>query len=219
MAELAQQYEGDRGWNVLVNPLDREIVGPVRAMLLVLLGAVGLVLLIACVNAANLLLARATARQREMAVRAALGAGRWRLFRQMLAESLLISLVGGGLGVLVAIGGVRLLVATLPAGFPRAAAIHLNGTVFAFTLGDRARDRAAVRAGAGPAGFEDRSAAGSARGRPRIDWRRGASPAAELAGGGRGGSGLRAADWRRPDAAELRQPASQRPGLSRRNTC
>jgi len=133
MADLATHYPGDQGWTIYMVPLYQEIVGPVHRLLLVLLGAVGLVLLIACVNTANLLLARATARQREIAVRAALGAGRWRLVRQMLAESLLMAILGGGLGALLASAGVRALVAFLPAGFPRLAAIHVNGLVFGFT--------------------------------------------------------------------------------------
>jgi predicted permease len=133
MTELASQNEGDKGWTIYMVPLFQEIVGPVHKMLLVLLAAVGLVLLIACVNAANLLLARAAARQKEIAVRAALGAGRGRLVRQMLAESLLISLLGGALGALLAIVGVRVLLSLLPPGFPRTDAIHVNGFVFAFT--------------------------------------------------------------------------------------
>jgi predicted permease len=133
MTELSSQNEGDKGWTIYMVPLFQEIVGPVHKMLLVLLGAVGMVLLIACVNAANLLLARAAARQKEIAVRAALGAGRGRLVRQMLAESLLISLLGGALGALLAIVGVRVLVSFLPPGFPRTDAIHANGFVFAFT--------------------------------------------------------------------------------------
>lgn len=135
IAELARAYpDALQGWQALVVPLYQEIVGPSQRLLLVLLGAVGLVLLIACANAANLLLARATARQREIAVRAALGAGRWRLIRQMLAESLLIALMGGACAAAIAVGGVRILVSLLPAGFPRADAIHVNGAVFAFTL-------------------------------------------------------------------------------------
>jgi len=133
MVELASQHEDDKGWTIYMVPLFREIVGSVHKMLLVLLGAVGLVLLIACVNAANLLLARAAARQKEIAVRAALGAWRGRLLRQMLTESLLISLLGGALGVVLAIVGVRALVSFLPAGFPRTEAIHVNAFVLSFT--------------------------------------------------------------------------------------
>jgi predicted permease len=135
VAQLAREHpDNTRGWHPMVVSLYQELVGPSRRMLLVLLGAVGLVLMIACANAANLLLARATARQREIAVRAALGAGRSRLVRQMLAESLVISLAGGALGAVLAIGGVRALALLAPADFPRAAAIHVNGAVFAFTF-------------------------------------------------------------------------------------
>ena len=135
VAQLAREHPDNiQGWHPLVVPLYQELVGASRRMLLVLLGAVALVLLIACANAANLLLARATARQREIAVRAALGAGRLRLVRQMLAESLLISLLGGGAGGIIALAGVHALTSLLPADFPRAGAIHVNGAVFAFTL-------------------------------------------------------------------------------------
>jgi len=134
-AQLAREHPSAmEGWHPWLVPLYQEMVGSSRPLLLVLLGAVGLVLLIACANAANLLLSRATARQREFAVRAALGAGRSRLVRQMLAESLLISVAGGGLGLFVAIGGVAALRSLLPANFPRVESIHVNAGVFAFTL-------------------------------------------------------------------------------------
>ncbi len=135
MAQLAREHpDNDSGWRVLVIPLYREIVGAAPRLLLVLLGAVALVLLIACANAANLLLARATGRQQEIAVRLALGAARSRLIRQMLTESALISVLGGAAGAIVATLGVKALAAMLPAGFPRAHDIHVNPAVFAFTL-------------------------------------------------------------------------------------
>lgn len=132
--EIGREHGGYESWHMLVVPLYHEIVGPDERLLLVLLGAVGLVLLIACANVANLLLARATAHQREIAVRAALGAPRSRLMRQMLTESLLIALVGGAFGIALAVGGVRALVSFLPAGFPRVDSIHVNAAVLAFTL-------------------------------------------------------------------------------------
>jgi predicted permease len=135
MTQLGREHlNNDVGWTVLVIPLYTEIVGGSRQMLLVLLGAVGMVLLIACANAANLLLARASARQRELAVRLAMGAPRVRVMRQLLTESLLLSFAGGALGLLLALGGVNFLVSLLPADFPRTHDIHVSGPVFAFTF-------------------------------------------------------------------------------------
>jgi predicted permease len=135
MAQLGREHpDNDVGWTVLVIPLSTEIVGGNRHMLLVLLGAVGIVLLIACANAANLLLAHACFRQRELAVRIAMGAPRLRVMRQLLTESLLLSVTGGALGLMVAMVGVKALVALLPADFPRAHDIYVSWPVFAFTL-------------------------------------------------------------------------------------
>jgi predicted permease len=134
-AQLGREHPGfDNGWRVRLIPLSQEVIGKSQRLLLVLMGAVGFVLLIACANAANLLLARATARTREMAVRSALGAGRYRLIRQMLTESILIALVGAAVGALIATGGIKALVALLPPDFPRAHTIHVDATVFAFTF-------------------------------------------------------------------------------------
>ncbi|UWZ86693.1 ABC transporter permease [Occallatibacter riparius] len=135
MAQIGREHSADgTGWRVLLIPLYSEVVGNTRRMLLVLLGAVGIVLLIACANAANLLLARASARQREIAVRLALGAPRLRVIRQLITESLIISLTGGVLGLALAFGGVRGLVSLLPADFPRAHDIHVSWPVLGFTL-------------------------------------------------------------------------------------
>ena len=119
--------------------LQQSMVGDTRAPLLVLLSAVGLVLLIACANAANLLLARASARRREFATRAALGAGRWHISRQLLAESLLLSLTGGLLGLFLGYAGVHLLLSVNVGGLPRlgedGSGIALDMRVLLFTLG------------------------------------------------------------------------------------
>ena len=135
MAQMAREHEGDRNWKVMVIPLKQEITGKSQRLLFVVLGAAAALLVIACVNAANLLLARASIRQREIALRSALGAQKSRLIRQMLTESLLISLVGAVLGCLIAVGGVRALVSLLPANFPRVGDIHVNGLMFLFALG------------------------------------------------------------------------------------
>jgi putative ABC transport system permease protein len=135
--QLRSEYPdiyGKNGWTLRVTPLHEDLVGRVKPALLVLLGAVGFVLLIACANVANLLLARSAARQREVAIRQALGAGRLRLVRQVLAESVCLAFLGGGAGLLLASWGVRLLVKLAPASLPRTTEIGVNGSVLLFTL-------------------------------------------------------------------------------------
>src|SRR6185369_17249866 len=120
---------------ILMVPLHEDVVGAARPAVLMLLGAVAFVLLIACVNVANLLLARAEARRREFAVRLALGAGRQRLLRQFLAEGMILVLLGAVAGVLLAKIGLSLVIAAAPDSVPRTGEVSINLPVLAFTLG------------------------------------------------------------------------------------
>ena len=132
---LAAQYPvTNNGWGVKLDPLQNVIVGDVRPAVMVLVGAVALVLLIACANIASLLFARNSARQREIAIRTALGAGRSRLLRQLLTESLVLALAGGVAGIFLANAGVELLKQLGPQSLPRLDEVNISSTVLAFTF-------------------------------------------------------------------------------------
>ena len=132
---LAAEYpEADKGTGITLIPLKQAVVGDIQPTLLVLLAAVGFLLLIACVNVANLLLARSTGRTREFAIRSALGATRGRVIRQLLTESILLALSGGGLGLVLASWGLKGALTALPEALPRAEEVHLDGRVLLFML-------------------------------------------------------------------------------------
>src|SRR5579864_4668532 len=133
---LEQLYpEDDKGWGAIILPLREQLVGDVRAALLVLLGSVAFVLLIACANVANLVLAKTLSRRKEVAIRSALGASRRRLLQQVLAETVLLAVAGGIVGLIFAHYGTMLIVKFLAGQLPRAGGIGLDGSVLAFTLG------------------------------------------------------------------------------------
>ena len=132
--EFPNDYPENAGWSPRVVGLQDDLTGNVRPALLILLAAVGLVLLIACANVANLLLVRASARQREIAIRRALGAGRMRLVRQLITESMMLAVFGGAFGLLIAIWGIEALVKISPANISRLGQISLDSSVLTFTL-------------------------------------------------------------------------------------
>ncbi len=134
-AELRSRFpiKQTSNMNLRIEPMHDDLVADVRPQLVSLMGAVVFVLLIACANVANLLLVRASSRQRELAVRAAIGGNRWRIVRQLVAESLVLAAIGGGFGLLIAPFGIDALIQLSPEGLPRATAVSLDGTVLTFT--------------------------------------------------------------------------------------
>ena len=164
-ARIATEFkDSNAGWNARVVAAHDQLVGASRPALMVLMGAVGFLLLIVCANMANLLLARLSSRRREMAVRGALGASRWEVARPVIAESLLLSFVGGALGLIGASVGLRMLGTMKEAQLPRMDQIQLDGGVLLFTYVIVDRRRARVRIDPGAA----RIAAGTARRDARI---------------------------------------------------
>ncbi|MEW6208039.1 MAG: ABC transporter permease, partial [Acidobacteriota bacterium] len=132
---LEQSFsETNKGWDVTLAPFSEQVLGEIRPALVALMAAVGLVLLIASVNIANLMLARGAARQKEMAIRSALGAGRWRIVRQLITESLLLALAGGAAGLVVASAGIDILIKYAPRDVPRLEDANIDVAVMAFTL-------------------------------------------------------------------------------------
>ena len=203
----------DARFGSLVRPLDVDVVGDIGNMLWILLGTVGLVLLVACANVANLFLVRAEARQQELAIRLALGAEARRVAWQLMSESLLVAMIGGVLGIALAYGGIQLLVYLQPAQLPRLNEITLDPIVLLFTLGISlvagllfgAIPIAEVRAAAHGLGVEGQLA--------RIERRPRASSRAQHAGRRAGRAGRRAARRIGLDGAHVHRDPRRAAGI------
>ena len=197
-----------------IQPLKKEVVGDIGATLWVLMGTIGLVLLIACANVANLLLVRAEGRQQELAIRAALGAGWGRIAREMLVESLTLGVLGGALGLALAGTALRIFVAKAPPSLPRLGEIGIDPQVLGFTL--VVSILAGCFFGLVPAiKYAAPHVASSLRGRwePKHDARTRAASRAQHAGGGAGGAGTGAADRLGPDDPDVPGAAERRSGI------
>ena len=217
-ARLAQQYpQYNSRVGAVVNPLHEEIVGDMKTALWILLGAVAFVLLIACANVANLLLARAAVRQKEIALRLALGADRARLTKQLLVESVMLSLLGGVVGLGLAYAGLRVLTRFIPPDLAHADTIAIDGKVLVFTLLVALVTGADLRSRSGQSGVTfqpERDAEGR---RPRFRRRRARETAAQRARDC-GSCGLsRSAHWRRSLDQQFHASAQSRSRFPRRS--